>query len=192
MTASLPIRREIQRKAIHLLSALIPLVYYFTGNWQIVKGILFVLAAGFLTVDVLRLKFALVRKIFLNIFKALLKEKEKSNQLTGATLLFIGMAVTGYLFGPKQAVPAMLFASLADPVAAIIGRLYGKERFWDKTLEGAAGFYFTASAIILLATNYSWWGLIVALLTAIVELLPIGIDDNLTIPVFAAYLLSLA
>ncbi len=191
MNHTLSFKFELQRKAIHLSSALIPLLYYFSHQRSLIQAICLILAVGFLTADILRLKFALVRKLFLNIFGKLLRDKEVKNRITGATFLCSGMALTVFLFQEKQAVPALLFASIADPVAAIAGRAWGENKFFEKSLEGSAGFYLAAAAIILLFTNYSWWGLVVAIIVTVAELLPLGIDDNLLVPVLTAYLLSL-
>ncbi len=182
--------RLLQRKAIHLITILIPLYYHFTHQAQVVKWVTVILAIGFLSVDLLRLKFALVRRLFLYIFEPLLKEAEVQKRLTGATMLFMGMAVTVLLFKEKQAVPALLFVSLADPMASLVGQLYGQTVFWEKTLEGSAAFYLTASAVILIFTKYSWWGLVVAIIVTGIELLPLGLDDNLLIPISTAFLLS--
>ncbi len=190
MTGNPTLKHELERKAIHITSLAIPLFYAITHQKEWVVNGLLVLLAGFLFVDILRMKIALVRKIFLRIFGPLLREKEAHNHLTGATTMLIGMLLTVAIFKEKPAIIGMLFVSLADPAAAIVGRLWGKNRFWNKSLEGSAAFYFTASFIILAFTHYSWGGLIVALIMTIVELLPLGIDDNLLIPVVTAYLLS--
>lgn len=191
MKQTLPMSQLIQRKAIHFATTLIPLYYYFSHNEMAVKWLTLFLAAGFLIADLLRLKFALARKIFLHIFGSMLKDAESQKRLTGATMLFVGMAATVFLFKEKQAVPALLMVCLADPLAAIVGQLSGKNFFWEKTLEGSAAFYLTASVIILIFTNYSWWGLMVSLMVTLLELLPVPLDDNLLIPVAAAYLLSI-
>ncbi|MCD6374180.1 MAG: hypothetical protein J7L94_01550 [Caldisericaceae bacterium] len=191
MKQTLPMVKLIQRKAIHFATTLIPLYYYFSHNTEMVKWLTVILAAGFLLADLLRLKFILAKKIFLNIFGSMLKEAESQKRLTGATMLFIGMAATVFLFKEKQAVPALLMVCLADPLAGIVGQWAGKNFFWEKTLEGSAAFYLTSSAIILIFTDYSWWGLAVSLMATLLELLPLPLDDNLLIPVAAAYLLGI-
>lgn len=192
MSQVLPLKSEIKRKAIHLITNIIPLYYYFSHQKTVVQIILIILISGFLLVDLLRMKFPLVKKWFLNIFGVLLRNKEAKSRLTGATMMFIGMGVTVFLFNEKQAVPALFFLGLADPAAAIVGRIWGKNKFWNKSLEGTMAFYLTASFVILAFTHYSWWGLIVALIMSIVEMLPLGIDDNILIPILTAYLLSVA
>ena len=188
--SSLSLGREAQRKIIHISSALIPLAYYWGAPKSVILSLSAFLAGGFLLADLLRLNFALARKYFLAVFSVLLRADEKKNKLTGATYLFLGMVLSVLLFPPKAAISAMFFATLADPAAALIGKRYGTDLFFDKTIEGALAFYLTAAAVILIFTHYSWLGLGVALLCALIEFLPIPLNDNLTIPLVGGYLLT--
>lgn len=189
MSDRLALQQEIRRKLIHLATSIIPMAYYFGLPRKYILFLSFLLAAGFLSADLLRLNFTLARKYFLRIFSSLLRVAEVDQRLTGATYLFLGMAATFLLFPKDAAMPAVLFMTLADPMAAIVGNRLGSEEYFGKTIEGALGFYLTASAIILVFTDYSWLGLGVAFVAALIEFLPIGINDNLTIPVATGYLL---
>jgi len=184
----LNLRLEIQRKAIHMAASVIPLAYLSGVPEQVILYMLLFLSVGFLAADLLRMKFALAEKYFLIVFSALLREKELKKQITGATFLLWGMTAAVFLFPKEAAVPAMLFISLADPAAAIAGKAFGKEAFYGKTIEGLLGFYLTASAVVLIFTDYSWAGLLIALASAVLEFLPLGINDNFLIPVVSGYL----
>lgn len=189
MSQKLTFNKEIQRKVIHIATAAIPIAYYFGVSKDILLPVTIFLAAGFLLADILRLNFALARKYFLGVFSILLREGEKNRGLTGATYLFLGMCASIYLFPKEAAVPALLFVSLADPVAALVGKRFCGNVIFGKTIEGALGFYLTAAAVILIFTDYSWLGLGVALLSAVIEFLPVPLNDNLSIPIVAGYLL---
>ena len=180
---------EIQRKSIHLLTSVVPLALYFGADNKTVLYFSLVLSIGFLTADLLRMNFNLAKKYFLLLFSSLLRVDERGNRLTGATYLFLGMTATFYLFPKEAAVPAVLFLTVADPLAAIIGKQFGSGQYFGKTIEGSLGFYLAASAVIILFTSYSWLGLGVALFAAAIEFLPIGINDNLLIPIISGYLL---
>ena len=191
MTAGLTLNKEVQRKFIHLAMAVIPFAYYYGLSKDIVIFICAFLSAGFLAADILRMNFALARKYFLRIFSVLLRADEKKQTLTGATFLFLGMLAAVILFPKEAAVPALLIVCLADPAAALAGKRFGGRIIFGKTLQGAFGFFVTASVIILFFTNYAWSGLAVALLTAVLEFLPVPLNDNLTIPIAAGFLLML-
>jgi dolichol kinase len=189
VTPKLSLNREVQRKFIHISVSIIPLAYYFGTSKDIILAVSAVLAAGFLTADILRLNFSLARRYFLKVFSSLLRDGEKEKKLTGASYLFLGTFAAVYLFPIEAAVPAVLFAALADPMAAIIGKRFGKKEFFGKTIEGALGFFLTASAVVLIFTDYNWTGLGIALFCAVLEFLAVQVDDNLLIPFAAGYLL---
>ncbi len=189
MNDSLRLKEELLRKSIHFATSIIPIVYYFGASRQAILFVSLFLAAGFLTADILRMNFDLARRWFLIVFSKLLREDEQKRRFTGASWLFVGMTTTFYLFPKEAAVPAVLFLTLADPVAAIAGKKFGSDYFYGKSVEGSLGFYLTASAIILIFTDYSWLGLGTALGAALVEFLPIGINDNILIPLFSGYIL---
>lgn len=135
------------------------------------------------------MNFDLARRYFLVVFSGLLREDEQNRKFTGASWLFLGMTATFYLFPKEAAIPAVLFLTLADPAAAIAGKKFGSDYFFGKSIEGSLGFYLTASAVILLFTDFSWLGIATALGAAVIEFLPIGINDNILIPLFAGYIL---
>jgi len=181
----LSLHKEVQRKLIHFSVSIIPIAYFLGTPKEIITAVCAVIAAGFLTADILRMNFSLARRYFLKVFSSLLRENEKENKLTGASYLFLGTFAAVYLFPIEAAVPAVLFASAADPLAAVIGKRYGTKKFFGKTVEGSIGFFITASAVILVFTEFGWTGLGAALVCTILEFLPIPVDDNLLIP-FAA------
>jgi dolichol kinase len=93
------------------------------------------------------------------------------------------------------AAAAVGFTVLGDAAAAIVGRAYGRVRFFGKTAEGAA-----AGLVACLA----WAGYLAvaghlepriaiagALVASLVEFLPIPIDDNLAITLFSGYTMKL-
>jgi len=77
---------------------------------------------------------------------------------------------------------------VSDTAAAIVGTAYGKVRLWGKTLEGSTA-YFTATGILMMLTqSLTLEQMLVGLITGtLVELLPIPVNDNLTMPVIAGF-----
>jgi len=186
----LPLLKEIQRKLIHLSACVIPTAYYLGIEREYILIICGVLSGGFLFADILRLNFALAQRYFLRIFSKLLREKEISENLTGASFLFAGMMLTVLLFHKEAAIPALFIVTLADPMAALIGKRFGRHKLLGKTLEGSFGFFITASAVMIIFTGYGWLGIAVALLAALVEIVPLKLNDNILIPVISGFLLS--
>ena len=55
-------------------------------------------------------------------------------------------------------------------------------------LGGFIAFFTMATIVVLLFTNLRVYGILIAFLAAIVEILPLKINDNLTVPIVSGYL----
>ncbi|HID38421.1 MAG TPA: hypothetical protein EYP36_02770 [Calditrichaeota bacterium] len=190
MPEALSFNRELKRKSIHLATSAIPVAYYF---WLTREQILFLsvfLTIGFFTADILRMKFALAEKYFIRIFSPLLRKSEVRRRFTGASFLFLGITITVAAFTREIAIPAILLVTIADSMAALVGKWYGRHKLFNKTVEGTLSF----TAISFLLVAYFWgWSLLVLLIAipiALVELLGEKVNDNLTIPVISALLMQ--
>ena len=190
MPGALSIRQEIKRKSIHMATAAIPLAYFY---WMTREQILYIsvfITIGFLAADVLRMNFTLAEKYFIRIFSPLLRSGEVRRRFTGASFLFLGITFTLAVFPKKAAVPAILIAALADSLAAIGGKLYGRHRIFSKTLEGSLTFVISTGVLTGWFWEFDLRIFLIALPLAVVELLGDKINDNLTIPVFSALLMQ--
>ena len=180
---------EVVRKAIHLSSSLIPLLYWFLFEREIMlKGVIF-MSAGFLLAEYLRLNFEWARKYFMLIFGPAIREHERS-KLTGATYVFTGAVIAIFLFPKEIAVPALLILSISDTLAAMIGIPFGRHPFLKKSLEGSLAFF--ASALIILylfEPEQLLLNILIAAAVTIVEASPPKLDDNFLIPVLSGGLL---
>ena len=189
MQDALNLKEEFLRKSIHIITSIIPLIYFWGFEKRLVLIISIILSVGFLTVDILRMNFDLARKYFLLIFSKLLRENEVKRRLTGATYLFIGMTGTFLLFNKEVAVPAVLLLTLADPAAAIVGKYFGNEPLLgSKTWQGSLAFLGTGILIVVFFSKFALVGFGIALATTILELLPLPVNDNILIPAFAGIL----
>jgi dolichol kinase len=94
------------------------------------------------------------------------------------------------------ALSAIYTLAIADPLSAIIGIKYGKRRIVPhKSLEGSAAFFVATFFCILIPflASYSSFdmeililSLVAAFIVSAFEMLPLRLDDNLTIPLFSA------
>jgi dolichol kinase len=85
---------------------------------------------------------------------------------------------------PLAAVAVILMFGLGDGLATYTGTTYGKHRLpWNKnkTMEGTLGFMAGAMCALLIMPVSAT--LLVAALAAIVESLPLKLNDNITLPV---------
>lgn len=99
---------------------------------------------------------------------------------------------------PKPAALIAIYTlALADPLAALVGIRWGRRRIArNRTLEGSLAFFAVTlvAAVVVLAESTDAPGLTIAaaaltiaLASAVCELLPLRIDDNLTIPLFVGF-----
>ncbi len=147
--------QEYIRKGIHLLNLVIPLSYFyvFTEKWEVLK-ILSLITLCFIVIDISRHFVPLIKSIFSFFFDKMLREHELKGKLTGATWVMIASCVSIVLFSKPVAILCLVYMSLGDTAAGLIGQKYGKHRI---ALSGA-------------------------LVAMIMEIMPIPLDDNFKIP----------
>ena len=175
---------EYKRKIIHLFSLIIPLGYLFiiTDKYLMVQ-ILIIFNVIFLFFDITRHRIVWIKSIFKYFFNDMLRGHELKGQLTGATWVLIGSLISILIFTKYVAIIALIFMSLGDTAAGLIGQKYGKHKVGNKTWEG-----FFAGLIIcfIVSINFPFLPLKISLVGAfvamIMELLPIPLDDNFKIP----------
>ena len=124
----------------------------------------------------------------------MLRIHEMDGKYTGATWVFIGSTLTIAIFPKEIAVISLVYMSLGDSIAGLVGRKFGKVKFYNKTIEGTV-----AGLIVCLLSGYLIQlslALVVvfsgAFAAMFIELLPIPIDDNLSVPLFAGTIMTIA
>ena len=131
------------------------------------------------------------RKLFFRIFNPLLRPHEKRGAMTGATFYIISTLLCIFIFDKHIAIVCIFFIVLGDAAAALIGRKWGKIRLLgNKSLEGSIA-CFGICAIITLFWINPIVGITGAFVATLIELLPIPIDDNLTVPIISGAVMQL-
>ena len=126
---------------------------------------------------------------FIKLFGPILKPAEIT-AISGATWFLIAAFFAFYFYGPAVALPALLFVAVGDPAAALAGARAPGPRWWGKSPIGALAFIAAGLSAwsLLAALGFTAWSAAViagVIIAAIVELLPIPLDDNLTVPLLA-------
>ncbi|MEO2160010.1 MAG: diacylglycerol/polyprenol kinase family protein [bacterium] len=184
---------EYKRKLIHLFNLAIPFsyLYVFPEKWVFVK-LLSILMVLFIIFDILRHKVAWVKSLFTLFINSMLRSHEQEGKLTGATWVMIGAVISIILFSKPVAIIALIFMSLGDSAAGLIGQRYGKHKIWNKSWEGFFGGLFVC---IIIGMNYSLLPMTISLSGAVaamvMEILPIPLDDNFKIPLGAGAIMMM-
>ena len=179
---------ELLRKLLHLSNLIIPFTYllYFDSKVEILI-ILLPITSFSLLIEYLRINSKSVKNIFDKYLFLMLRNHEKSGKYTGATWVFISSILSIGIFPKDIAIISLIYMSIGDTAAGLIGRKFGRIKIYNKTLEGAlAGFIICLMVGLMIDLNISKTILTIgALSAAIIELLPISIDDNIRIPLFS-------
>ncbi len=187
-------KNELARKAIHLASILIPVIYFHITK-EIALMILVPMSLGFLLVDLLKMFVRPVADLYYRYFGALLRPHEldtTQRNFNGATYVTLSAVLVVWLFPKMIAIAAFAILILADTAAALVGRKIGKVRIGAKTLEGSIAFLLFALLVVFATPRLNpAVGLVIAVSATIAELYPIklgnwSIDDNLSIPLVSA------
>ena len=132
------------------------------------------------------------------INKYLFRAEEQLKESAGVPYV-MGILLTLISFPKVVALVAIYTLAVADPMSAIIGIKYGKTMVVaNKSLEGSLAFFISSFLITFLV--FFWWtsyvttmlgpifllSFLVALIGSLFEMIPLRIDDNLTIPLFTA------
>lgn len=192
-TEAAPNEHTWKRRAFHLTAAMaIPVAALLLGYRPAVY-LAAAAAASLAAAEALRLAVPAVNVRLIALLGPFLKPREKRSP-TAATYLSLASLAVLVLFGRDIAALALLFTALGDPAAGIVGTRYGRlrvrvlgRRLGAKSLEGTMAFFGTSAAVAVglwAAGVYGtlWPALAGAAVTALVEFLPIPVDDNVTVP----------
>ena len=179
---------EFLRKLLHLSNLVIPFTYLFYFDSK-VEALIILLPITLLAslIEYLRINSISVKNIFDKYLFSMLRNHEKSGKYTGATWVFISSTLSIGIFPKDIAIISLIYMSIGDTAAGLIGRKFGRIKIYNKTLEGAlAGFIVCLIVGLMIDLNLSKTVVAIgALSAAIIEFMPISIDDNLRIPLFS-------
>ncbi|MFQ5722371.1 MAG: diacylglycerol/polyprenol kinase family protein, partial [Candidatus Aminicenantales bacterium] len=121
--------------------------------------------------------------------KAVYKSKEYK-KFSSITLFLFATFLTILLFDQSIAVLAVSYLIFGDFFSKFFGLHYGRHRIFDKTLEGSLG-HFTACLLsgyvfLQFVSMPIYIYLTGALVASIVEMLPLGVNDNFSVALLSA------
>ncbi|MCX6811727.1 MAG: glycerol-3-phosphate acyltransferase [Candidatus Berkelbacteria bacterium] len=174
------------------LALLLLVIYWYfgrvTGLW--ILGIITILAS---IPDIIRLLLPRVNKFFFVNWKHKVYKKKEKRSFSSITLFLFSFFMILLLFPWPIAVIALLFLVFGDMASKIFGIQFGHTHIFPKThkdLEGALAYVSVCLAIGYIAHNYLPISMatvaIGAVVASIVETLPLGVDDNLTVALSSA------
>ena len=182
---ALSFRREVARKAVHLVTAVVPVAYAAGLPRRILVIMLGAAAGAALIVEGVRARHAVTRTHFERLFGPLLRDHEWSG-LSGATWLALALLGLAVVAPRDVAIAGMWAVCVGDAAAALVGRVAARHAGGGgrKTLAGSAAcFTVTLAGAIVLAHLSVGEGLIGAASATAAEWPANPGDDNIRIAV---------
>jgi len=184
---------ELRRKCIHLVPLLIPLVSTFDILQK--KELLYITGISTIvafSLDLARMRQGVVSTVFLRMFGTFLRPDEK-HSITSSSYYLLGIFLTILIFPRPIAEASMYILIIGDTMAAIVGKTWGRTRIRDKSLEGSLAFFiFSCIALALFGRVVPQVAILGTLVATVVELVPLPVNDNLTIPISSGVSMYLA
>ncbi len=187
--------QEILRKTTHMFALVLPGGYYFL-ELNRAELLVYLIPSTILVIilDISRLRgWQLWFKVLKPVVGRMVRSHEAAGDFTGATYILITFCFVVAVFDKPVAIAALAFIIVGDTFAALVGRRWGKHRFFNgKSIEGSIACLigtlivaiFTPNLIVPVAVT----GAVVA---AFVEALPLGIDDNVSVPLLSGLVMTL-
>ena len=200
----IPFRAELGRKALHVVTALLPVLLYGLGRtWLLaLAALLVVLTLGG---DVLRARVPAFSRWIARWFGWMMRAEEHPDAtgpvvLNGSTWVALAALLLVALLPLPLAVPVFAAFMLGDAAAALVGRALGRHRWpgTTRTLEGSLAFAVVAFATLTLLPHVApvvqpgaGPALLAAGAMALAEALPVPLNDNVRVPFVGALVLYL-
>ena len=206
---------ELLRKSTHLSGLILPILYFFFDKsfmLVVVGSITFIAYC----VEFGKRYFPKFSKYFFQYLKPLLRSHEMDGAITGATYYITGVLLCIIIFDKSIAIVCIFFIILGDTAAALVGKRWGRTKLiGNKSLEGSSACFVVCIVIPFFLIN-PIFGILVgtiekgtyiqipafhpinpivgitgAFIATLTELLPLRIDDNLTVPLISGTVMQL-
>jgi diacylglycerol kinase (CTP) len=145
--------------------------------------------AGLVLVDLYRLRNPRGNELFFRVFGALASPREATG-VASSTWYAAGMFAALAIFPRAAAISGILVLALADPAASWAGRRWGRVPFRGGSVEGTLVFVIVAFVVLAFRHPFAA-AAAAAIAAALAERLCWPVDDNVSIPVASAAVLTL-
>lgn len=192
--AQISFGQELIRKATHMGALIIPGAYYgLSADKNQMLYFLIPATIFMIFIDISRLRgWGFWHSFASKIGSKMIRRHEQAGDFTGATYILVAFCLTVALFSKPIAIAAITFIIVGDTLAALIGRRFGRHRFGGKSFEGSGACLIGTLGVALIVPGLSVQaGIVGAIVATVVEALPLGIDDNLSVPLLSGLAMTL-
>ncbi len=179
------------RVAIRPVSLLF-LIFYFI-DVQLGLSVIGIVSLCFIGLDIFRFLHKRTN-ILLTEKTTVIFRKGEEKKFSTMTIFLISTFIIVLFFDIEIAITSLLFLVFGDMFGKIFGLAYGRHKIFEKTLEGTLayfGFVIIIGYILYTALDVPLLILISGGIAApLIELLPIGINDNFTVPIISGAVMT--
>lgn len=206
-------RRSLPRRIFHVLGGLLIVFLFQTLDRSVAVKACLVALAFFGGLDLLRLVYPKLNSFIVRFYGPFMRDHEKSGrQLSGQFAFLLGASFCVCVLPRDVATYSLLILVCMDPVAGMVGSLYGRTRWtavasrvfvnhrelgWElgpKTVEGSlagfvvallVGILFWMGWVSVAPASFAWSAAFFgAVVATVAESWPSQWDDNLRIPLW--------
>lgn len=186
---------EIFRKGTHMCALVIPGGYYFLHLSRTDMLIIMIpITLAMVLIDVSRLRqWRFWTSFARKIGGPIIRQHEMEGDFTGASYILISVCLTVALFEKPIAIAALVFIIVGDTLAALVGRRYGRHRFFrNKSVEGSLACLAGTLLVSMVLPGISLWvGAAGAIVATLVEAFSFNVDDNISVPLLSGLTMAL-
>ncbi len=187
---------QIMRRLFHILNGVaVATLYLISFSHSQMIHLLGTIASALYLVEQVRINYPETSAKLLPFTRFIMRAEEQLKESAMVPYL-MGVLLTIITFPKAIALIGVYSLAIADPLSAIIGIRFGKHKVTPtRSLEGSAAFFLSITIVSTLVLggylgSISFFVVLTSVLLgficSIFDLIPIKIDDNLTIPLFTS------
>ena len=179
--------KELFRKSIHLISAVIPFLlskYY----WPVIIGFMIIVVLYYFS-ELFRLEGHEIPLISF-VTETASRKRDECKFVLGPVTLVLGILFAALVLPLEYAKVGIYALSFGDGLASLVGKAIGRVEIphtGGKTLEGSLACLIAVFTSTFIVTNNLLVSLLVALMAMLIEVLPLSDFDNMIIPISISY-----
>lgn len=179
--------KELFRKSIHLISAVIPFLlskYY----WPVIIGFMIIVVLYYFS-ELFRLEGHYIPLISF-VTETASRKRDECKFVLGPVTLVLGILFAALVLPLEYAKVGIYALSFGDGLASLVGKSIGRIEIphtGGKTLEGSLACLIAVFTSTFIVTNNLFVSLLVALMAMLIEVLPLSDFDNMIIPISISF-----
>lgn len=183
------IKQEINWRLYLRPLAILLVVYYLNTTKSAGLTLIGIITLFFFFLDIFRLIYKKMNIFFFKKIKTFYKNKEYK-KFSSITLFLFACFLTVLVFEKEIAVLAVVFLILGDFFSKFFGIFFGRHKIFEKSYEGSLAHFnacLIGGYIFLHFISFPFHiFLLGAMVATFTEMLPLGLDDNFSVPLMSA------